>query len=74
MVSYASKIVDKVVGGFNPNGESSHLHICDNLTVTFFIREKCIGLSNTSHVDSFYNHSVIYTLNTVEQHHSNTKI
>ena len=28
------------------------MHICDHSIVTFGIREKFIGLSNTSHVDS----------------------
>ena len=28
------------------------MHICDHTIVEFGIRENCIGLSNTSHVDS----------------------
>ena len=30
----------------------SHLYICDNSIVTFGIRKKCIGFSNTSHIDT----------------------
>ena len=52
--SYASKIIDPVINVFSPNDESSHFHICDHYIVTFGIREKCLGLSNTSHVDSLY--------------------
>ena len=51
-VSYASKIINPVIDGFNPNDESSHLRICDHSIVTFGTREKCIGFSSTSHVDS----------------------
>ena len=50
-VSYTSKIIDLIIDGFSPNGESSHLHIRDTSIVTFGIREKCIGFSNTSRVD-----------------------
>ena len=28
------------------------MHICDHTIVEFGIRENCIGLSNTSHIDS----------------------
>ena len=51
-VSNASKIIDTVINGFIPNDESSNLHICDHSIVTFGIREKKLGFSNTSHVDS----------------------
>ena len=51
-VSYAYKIIDLVTNGFSPNDISSHLYICDTSIVTFGIREKCIGFSNTSRVDS----------------------
>ena len=50
-VSYTYKIVDLVINGFSTNDVSSHSHICDHSIVTFGIREKCIGFSNTSHVD-----------------------
>ena len=51
-VSNSSKIIYPVINGFIPNDESRYLHICDHSIVTFGIREKCIGLSNTSHIDS----------------------
>ena len=51
-VSYASKIIDPIIDGFSPNDESSHIHICDHSIFTFVIRERCIGFSNTFHVDS----------------------
>ena len=51
-VSYASKITDPVINGFSPNKVTSNLHICDHPIVTFGIREFCLGVSNTSHVDS----------------------
>ena len=50
--SNSSKTIDTVINGFNPNDESSHLDIFDHSIVTFGLREKWIGLSNTSHVDS----------------------
>ena len=53
-VSYASKIIDPIINGFNPNDVSSNLQIFDHSIFTFGIREKCLGLSNTSHVDSLY--------------------
>ena len=46
-----SKTIDPVINGFSLNDESSHLHIYDNSIVTFGIREKYIGSSNTYHVD-----------------------
>ena len=51
-VSYAYKIIDPVINVFSTNNESSRFHICDYSIVTFGIIEKCIGFSNTSHVDS----------------------
>ena len=51
-IIYASKIIYLYINGFSQNSESSHLHICDHSIVTLGIREKCLGLSNTSHVDS----------------------
>ena len=36
---------------FSQNDESSYFHIFDHSIVTFGIG-KCLGLSNTSHVDS----------------------
>ena len=51
-VSYTSKIIHPVINGFIPNYVSSNFHICDHSIVKFGIREKCLGLSNTSHVDS----------------------
>ena len=50
--SNATKIIDTVINGFITNDESSHLHICDYSNVIFGIREKCMGFSNNSHVDS----------------------
>ena len=44
--------MDPVVNGFSPNDVSSHLHICDHSIVTFGIRGRCLGFSNTSRVDS----------------------
>ena len=52
IISNASKIIDPGINGSSPNDVSSNLHICDPSIVKFLIREKCIGLSNTSHVDS----------------------
>ena len=46
--------MDPVINGFSPNDVSSNLHICDHSIVKFGIREKYIGFSNTSHVDSLY--------------------
>ena len=37
-----------------PNDVSSHLHIWDQLFITFFIRENCLGFSNAFHFDSLY--------------------
>ena len=51
-VSCASRIIDLVINGFNPNDESSRLHNCDHSIVTLGIRKQCLGFSNTSHVDS----------------------
>ena len=51
-VSYSSKIIYPVINGFSPNDVSNHLKICDPSTIIFGIREKCLGLSNTSNVDS----------------------
>ena len=51
-VSNASKINDPFINGFIPNYKSSYLHICDHSIVTSGIREKYIGFSNTSCVDS----------------------
>ena len=51
-VGYASKIIDPVINVFIPNDESINLQICDQSIVTFVIREKYIGLSKTSHIDS----------------------
>ena len=53
-VSSASKIIDLVINGFSPNHESINIYICYHSIVVFDIREKCLGLSNTSHVDSLY--------------------
>ena len=51
-VSHASKIIDLVINGFSPKDVSINLHICDHSIVKFGIRGKCLGFSNTSHVDS----------------------
>ena len=51
-VSYAFKIIDPVINVFIPNDVSIYLNICDQSIVTFVIRKKFIGFSNTSHVDS----------------------
>ena len=53
-ISYALKTTDPVINGFIPNDESSYLYICDHSIVIFGIKEKCLGLSNTSHVESLY--------------------
>ena len=53
-VIYAYKIIDPVINVFVPNNELIHLHVCDHSIVTFGIREKFIGFSKTSHVDSLY--------------------
>ena len=50
---YASKIIDLVIHIFIPNDESSHFQICDHSMVEFGIREKYLGLSNTSHTYIF---------------------
>ena len=50
--SYASKIIDPVIYGFSPNYESIHFHRCDHSIFTFGTREKYIGFSNNSRVDS----------------------
>ena len=51
-VSSASKIIDTVVNRFSPNDVSGHFRICDQSIATFGIREKYLGFSNTSHVES----------------------
>ena len=51
-VSNAYKIIDPVINRFITNDESSSLHICDHSIVKFGMREKIIGLSKNSRVDS----------------------
>ena len=50
--SYASMLIDPVINGFSPNYVSSNFHICECSIVTFGIKEKCLGFSNTSHVEN----------------------
>ena len=47
-----SNIVDPVINLFSPNELRSHFHICDHSIVTFGIRGFCLGVLNTSDVDS----------------------
>ena len=51
-VNYYSKIVDTVIDRFSTYDESRHLNIYDHSINTFGIGEKCMGFSNTYHVDS----------------------
>ena len=45
-------IIDPVINGFSSNDVLSHFCICDHSINTFGIRDKCLGFSNTLHVDS----------------------
>ena len=53
-VSYAYKKIDTVINGFSPNDVSSHFYICDHSMDKFGMREKILGLSNTSYVEGLY--------------------
>ena len=65
-VRYASKIIDAVINGFSPNDVSIHLRIFYHSIVTFFIREKCLGFTNTSLIDILdrFIISVVYKVKT----------
>ena len=47
-------IIDQLINGFFPNEVKNHMHICDNLMVTFRIRVLCLGFSNNYYVESLY--------------------
>ena len=51
-VSYVYNIVDPVINVFSPNELRGYFHICDHSIVTFGIRGFCLGVLNTSDVDS----------------------
>ena len=53
-VSNAYKTIDLVIYVFSPNDVISYLHICDQSIVIFQTRGKCLGFSNTPHVDILY--------------------
>ena len=53
-VTYASKIIDPVINGFSTNEVKSHLRIYDHSIITFDIRVFCLGVLNTSRVESLY--------------------
>ena len=50
-LSYDFRIIYLVINLFSPIVVRSHLHMCCHSIVTFGIREFCLRLFNTSHVD-----------------------
>ena len=67
--------IDAVINIFSHHKVRRHFHICDQYIVTLSIREKYLGFSKTSHVDSLERLSIkIHTYKNIYSRENNMKM